>query len=301
MSGAAARLGLGTVQFGLAYGITNKEGQVPEPEVRAILELCEARGIDTLDTAHLYGTSEDAIGRNTPAAASFKIVTKTPKFAEVTSAAAAESLLRSAFAQSLQKLRQPQVYGLLFHDAEDLLGANGEALWEACESLRGEGLVTKIGLSVYSGEQIDQALQRFPISLIQVPYNPLDTRLVHGGQLARLAAAGVEVHARSLFLQGLLLQPVSQVPARFGPLVEAVAELDSFCRQAGMTRLAGVMALALSRPEISKFICGVTRTSELSQIVEAAQIAAKGLHGLTFDPPPIPPHLLNPATWTQTG
>lgn len=293
------RIGLGTAQFGLPYGITNAVGQVGSEDTGAILAVARESGIDTIDTANLYGTSEQVLGDADGAA--FRIVTKTPKFAGQ-SKGVASAALRDALEQSLLKLRRGQVDALLLHDPDDLLGPLGPALWKEMESLKREGLVGKIGVSVYDGGEIDAALQRYPIDLVQLPYSPLDPRLIDGGQLARLAERGVEVHARSLFLQGLLLQPPANIAPKFGALADAVAQLRAAGATAGLDPLETVLALAFKRPEIDRFICGVTSAQELRAIVRAAR-RVEGVESPVHlaTRAALDPRVLNPARWAELG
>ncbi|HEX8580028.1 MAG TPA: aldo/keto reductase [Allosphingosinicella sp.] len=304
MSGAAAaRLGLGTVQFGLAYGITNSDGRISDSEAAAILARCAEAGIDLLDTANLYGESESAIGRAAPSDAAFRIVTKTPKAAGARSADEAVAALQSAFAESLEKLRQPRVDALLLHDPADLLGPMGPALWSAMEALKRDGLVRAIGVSIYEGAEIDAALAAFPIDIVQLPWNPLDQRLERGGQLAALANAGVEVHARSLFLQGLLLQDAANISARFGPLRDAIAALHADFREVGLSPLEGILAHAFARPKISRFVVGVTSAAELDAILLAGEKAAgvKAPLNPSTSSGALDARYLNPARWSELG
>lgn len=299
---AAARLGLGTVQFGLDYGVTNKGGKIGDAEAAAILERCAQAGVETLDTAHLYGESETTIGRAAPAGAAFRIVTKTPKFARASSPDQAPAELRAAFAESLTKLRRPRVDALLLHDPADLLGPLGPAVWAAMEELKAQGLVRVIGVSVYEGAEIDAALDAYPLEIVQIPWNPLDPRLAEGGQLDRLRRAGVEVHVRSLFLQGLLLRDAPAIPSRFGPLRDAIAALHAEYAAAGLSPLEGILASAFGRPEIARFLVGVTSIAEFDAILLAGEKAAG------VEAPPIPTtssgldaRYLNPARWSELG
>lgn len=291
------RLGLGTVQFGLPYGITNSVGQVGESEAEAILRCASRLGIDALDTAHLYGGSEAALGRLSARLTGFQIVTKTPKFGECASAGKAVDLLLRAFAQSLDRLVRPCVYALLLHDADDLVGPHGAGLWAAMSHLRAQGLVRKIGVSVYEGAQIETALSLFNLDIVQLPINPLDRRLIEGGQLALLAERGVEVHARSLFLQGLLLAPPEATPAGLGPMRGAIAYLHQRFAAAGLTPLEGVFAWCKDLP-IDRFICGVTSVAELEGIAFAAENAHSLARGVDVaGAPSINSVYLNPARW----
>jgi len=297
---AAARIGLGTAQLGLDYGVTNSAGRASEAEARAILGVAAASGMDLIDTAHLYGDSEAVLGRCAPAPA-LRIVTKTPKFAGLAPAEAA-SALRAAFTRSLRLLGRDSVYGLLLHDPADLAGASGPALWEALTSLKEEGLVQKIGVSVYEGAEIDALLARYPLGLVQLPWNPLDHRLEEAGQLARLAEAGVEVHARSLFLQGLLLQEPGAIAPRFAPIRGSVETLRAASEAQGLTVLEGVLALSFARREIGRFICGVAAAGELRAIVNAAGKAQEAAHRVRLPAmAPLDPVYLNPARWSELG
>jgi aryl-alcohol dehydrogenase-like predicted oxidoreductase len=256
--------------------------------------------MDLLDTARLYGDSEAVIGR-CAAEAGLRIVTKTAKFAgRAPDEAAAQ--LRTDFADSLARLERPRVYGLLLHDPADLSGAAGEAVWAAMAALKEEGRVERIGVSVYEGSEIDRLLDRFPLDLVQLPWNPLDHRLEQGGQLARLAQAGVEVHARSLFLQGLLLQAPDEIAPRFGPVRGAVESLRAAAEAEGLTVLEGVLALAFGRREIDRFVCGVAAAGELRGIVEAAEKGRAAADRFRLPAmQPLDAVYLNPACWSELG
>ena len=295
---AARRLGLGTVQFGQDYGITNPRGQVREDEVASILNLAAEAGIDTIDTARSYGTSESVIGRCSPDDAMFRIVTKTPKFGGVADGDEAAAQLRAAFETSLEALGRKDVYGLLLHDVNDLFGPVARALWQAMEGLKSSGRAAKIGISIYDGAEIDRVLDEYPIDIIQVPFNALDDRLIKGGQLNRLASAGVEIHARSLFLQGLLLAPTEDIPARFAPIRSAVEQLDSVFAGQRLSRLEGLLALAFQQREIGRYIIGVTSSDELRAILAALEKAEQA-DPVEWMPPAIDPVFLNPARWDE--
>jgi aryl-alcohol dehydrogenase-like predicted oxidoreductase len=294
-----SRLAVGTAQFGLDYGITNQAGRVPEQQAREILEWATSEGIDTIDTAHSYGESEAVIGGALPDTPAVRIVTKTPHLSSASYSQEAREIVRASFTESLQRLRRQQVYALLVHNAEDLIGPFGDAVWAELQQLKSAGAVEKIGVSTYDGPQIDVALARYPVDVVQLPYNVLDQRLVEGGQLSACASANVEVHARSLFLQGLLLLQPQQIPDRFAAIRDAVDALDREFEQAGLSRLEGLIADALTRPEIGRLVCGVTSQRELEAISLAEHRASR------VEVVRIPrffnvdARLLNPARWDE--
>lgn len=272
-----SRLGLGTVQFGMPYGVANARGQVAAGDVARILALARRAGIATLDTAALYGESEAVLGASlagTGAADAFRIVTKTAKVGSARTEGDAVTTLAQTFSRSLRLLRQDQVYGLLAHDADDLLGPHGQAIWSELSRLKAAGMVRKVGASVYTGDQIDRLLDRYALDLVQLPINAVDRRLVAGGQLARLHARGVEIHARSVFLQGLLLAPPETISPHFGALRTRVMELRTAFAALGLTPLEGALASVMQRREVDCLVTGITSVGELSALVAAADKAA---------------------------
>lgn len=292
-------LGLGAVQFGLDYGISNQGGQTPEPEVRRILDLAAAGGVRVLDTAAAYGESEAVLGRCLPREAGFRVITKTAPLREARGTVDGPRLVREGFADSLQRLGLPRVSGLLAHHAADLLGPGGEAVWAALEDFRARGLAKKIGLSVYAGAEIDAALARFDIDLVQVPASVLDQRLVAGGQLARLAARGVEVHARSVFLQGLLLLDPAAAPAYFEPVRGRLAAWRDFLDSRGLSPAQGALAFARSLAGVGVVLAGVENAAQLeANIADFAAAASSGLDLAAFAPFALDDErFVNPGNW----
>ena len=142
------QLCLGTVQFGLSYGITNQAGQVPEEEVRRILDLAALSGISLLDTAQAYGTAEAVLGHCWPTGAPRRLISKLP-------AGAPQQSWQGSLITSLQRLKATQLDGFLLHRASDLLAPNGEALLNWLQSLRDLGLVDRIGVSIYNSSELD--------------------------------------------------------------------------------------------------------------------------------------------------
>ena len=293
-----SRLALGTAQFGSDYGITNRSGQVDADQAGRILSLAQECGIDCIDTARFYGDSEAVIGEHRELASDFRIVTKTRTFEGIGDARGA---LLVSFAASLQALRRDRISGLLIHDAHDLLGPLGPELWSTLETLKASGQVEKIGVSVYGGEQIDAVLSRFPIDIVQLPFNALDRRLANEGQLEALSRAGVEVHARSIFLQGLLLAPAEDLPAQFVSLRPALQQLDESFARKGLTRIEGLLACGFARKEIARIVIGVTSAEELRSIGEAAARAASAGPMDEAELPQIDARFLDPSRWAKLG
>lgn len=288
------KIGLGMAQFGFDYGVSNRNGKTPASEVERILAVAEANGIHVIDTAAGYGESEAVLGRTLPAEHRLKIVTKAPGFAgrAITNAEADE--LESAFRTSLARLGSSSLYGLLVHRADDLLGGGGQ-LMARMKSLQSAGLVEKIGASVYSAAQIDNLLAYCDIDLIQLPINMLDQRLLHSGHLAKLKKKGIEIHARSVFLQGLLLMLPDELPAFFEPIRGHLSECRAMILKQGVSPLAAALAFVQALEEVDVVICGVNDHRQLESLCKAAGAESRiddydrfALDDETF---------LNPANW----
>lgn len=282
------KLALGTVQFGLDYGISNRSGRTPADEVARILTLAADSGIDMLDTARAYGEAEQVLGQLPGRLATrFRIVSKTRP-------GAAGADIRLSVQESLAALGIPTLDALLFHRASDLAGDAGARNWAMAESLRREGLVSRIGVSAYTGDELRDIVARFPLAVVQVPVNLFDQRLLHDGTLADLKSRGVEIHVRSAFLQGLLLMSPADVPAPLAAIRARLQALDTRCRDAGMSRLQACLGFLLARPEIDRVVLGVNSVAHLREILAAtATPGGIAVDDLAVDDPDI----IDPSRW----
>ncbi len=280
------RLALGTVQFGLAYGVSNQAGKVSESELTAILSLARQLGIDTLDTAQAYGEAEQRLGAQQTA--DFSLVNK---LAPGVQAAEVKPLING----SLQQLGRTRLDGLLLHRSQDATPELFSALLEQQQ----QGKVGKLGVSVYSPEELEQWLALgYPLQLVQLPANLLDQRFLRSGWLDRLQALGCEIHVRSLFLQGLLLMAPAQRPKQFQTFSQALARLDNW--RPHLAPLNKALSLITALPQVSRFVVGVCHAHELAAIAAAYQ----HLHSLC-DPElaslaSLEPQLINPGLWSPS-
>jgi len=266
MHSGLTKIGLGSVQFGFDYGISNLEGKVPGEQVKRILDAAAESGVRVIDTASLYGDSESILGRFLREGHAFNIVTKTPQYNKPQLTREDAKLLERTFQESLVKLRQPSLYGLLVHNADDLLAENGIFLWESMTDIKSKGMVKHIGVSVYSARQIDAILEKFPIDLIQLPINVLDQRLIRSGHLKKLKHKGVEIHARSVFLQGLLLMDPAKLHDYFGSVREHLKYYHQWIGSKGLSPVKSALAFILNLEEIDTIIVGVADTMQLEEI-----------------------------------
>lgn len=286
------KLALGTVQFGLNYGVANTAGRVSTVMADAILRRAQLSGMDTLDTAIAYGDSESVLG--SLSVQGWKVVSKLPAVPE--SCPNVAQWVRTQTQESLQRLGLQSMYGLLIHRPDQLLGGFGSDLYGALQTLKAEGLVSKVGISVYGPAELNDLWPKYQVDMVQAPLNIIDRNLVISGWASRLKDADVEVHTRSAFLQGLLLMPADKRPVRFNRWVNIWQEWDRWLLATGLTPVQACLRYANSLDEIDRVVVGVDSVVQLNEILEAA-------NGVLDTLPAFKPlqddRLINPASWNQ--
>ena len=248
------------------YGRFNREGVPSIESTRKILNRANKFGLSVIDTAFQYGESESIIGLCHDEISNLKVITKTPIFSDEVIPYSGALLLRNAFDKSLHSLQLSTVHGLLIHHAPNLLAPAGEMLYEEMLKIKREGLVRYIGVSAYSGDIIEQIQDKFPLDIVQLPINMLDRRLLTSGTLSRLVASGIQIHARSAFLQGLLLTDPMKLTSQFDAVKETLIAFHSHCRKSGVKPAHAALHYLLRIPEISKIIIGVESVSQFDDI-----------------------------------
>lgn len=286
------KLALGTVQFGLNYGVANTVGRVSNDMADAILRRAHLTGMDTLDTAIAYGDSESVLGGL--GVQGWKVVSKLPAVPEGCSDVT--QWVRTQIQESLQRLGLQSVYGLLLHRPGQLLEGFGSELYAALQTLKAEGLVSKVGMSVYGPAELDDLWPKYQADLVQAPLSILDRNLVDSGWASRLKDADVEIHTRSAFLQGLLLMPADKRPVRFNRWINIWQEWDRWLLATGLTPVQACLRYANSLDEIDRVVVGVDSVMQLNEILAAANGVLDTLPAFN---PLQDDRLINPASWSQ--
>jgi aryl-alcohol dehydrogenase-like predicted oxidoreductase len=260
-----SRLAIGTVQFGLPYGVANQVGQVSRAEAKAMLQVALDNGIDTLDTAIAYGDSEACLGK--VGTSGFKLITKLPALPD--SSVDINTWVQQEVSASLLRMGVTKVYGLLLHRSEQLLGSRGVLLYKALESLKNDGLVQKIGISIYSPNELVLLTPQYHFDLVQAPFSLVDRRLYNTSWMQRLKDADVEIHTRSVFLQGLLLMSHADMPIKFAPWADLWQTWNRWLADHDCSAVEACLAFPLSFPEIDRVVVGADSVGHLKQIIDA--------------------------------
>lgn len=286
------KLALGTVQFGLNYGVANTSGQVSSEVASDILQHAHQSGIDTLDTAIAYGESESVLGHI--GVQPWKVVTKLPAVPDVCTDVT--QWVQAQVQGSLGRIGIDSLHGLLLHRPGQLLEDIGAELFAALQSLKADGLVAKVGISVYGPAELDALSGRYTFDLVQAPLNILDRSLVDSGWAQRLKKDGIEVHTRSAFLQGLLLMPKEKRHAKFDRWKDIWSEWDQWLAETGLSPLQACLRYANKLDCTDRVVVGVDNVAQLEEIIAAAEGVLPSLPQfkvLQDD------RLVNPATWNQ--
>lgn len=255
------KIALGTAQFGLDYGINNKRGKIPPMEVSDILNTARKYNIDTIDTAYGYGESEEVIGKCMNFSPSrWKIISKLPL--------CNDDEVTSIVLQSLKRLNAFILYGYLIHSFDSY--KNNRKVWLALEKQKNEGRIEKIGFSLYRPCELELLLEdNLKIDIIQIPFSIFDQRFVP--YLSELKNSGIEIYARSIFLQGLVFKKPSELNNTFEGIKSKIEQLNILSAKYNVSIASLCINFVLNNDFFNKVIVGVDSVEQFHEIIEAAR------------------------------
>ena len=250
------KISLGTAQWGSKYGVSNLIGKTNSSEVYKMLSYASSLGINSLDTASLYGDAEFTLGKYKNIN-QFKIITKTTKISKSFVTKTDVLDLINNFNNSLKKMNVGSIYGLLIHSTNDVLVEGSDYLIEALKKLKDQNKVNRIGISVYDPDDLAIICDRLNPDIVQLPINVLDQRFINNGSLDFLKRKGIEVQARSIFLQGLLFYDRKKFPIFFKKWEKILEKWKISCHQQGFTFMEAALSFVINIKEIDRFIIGL--------------------------------------------
>ena len=279
------KVALGTVQFGINYGIGNSTGKTPEHEVSKILDLAYQNGISLLDTAQAYGSSEKILGKYHQNR--FKTITKLNS--NLINKQSTDSLIE----ESLKKLQVESIYGVLFHSILNL--TNDQKIYEVLLNFKSKNVVEKLGISATTIDEIEIYIEKFGLpDILQIPYNIVDRRFKN--ILIDLHNQGVEIHSRSTFLQGLFFTETSKLSSHFNQIKPFIDKLQNHFRK--KEKLARFLLLTvLENNFIDKVIIGVNNSAQLLSNLSDIKLKTDFLDKYTI--PELSDNILNPSLWPK--
>ena len=285
-----SHFGLGTAQFGAIYGINNQGKIVSDMDLNRILCLARDLGIRTLDTAVAYGQAEERLGQHN--VSSFDVVTKIT--APKTYKGAAQFNPENIVHASLDRLGIAQLDAVLVHNAEQIPLDVLPMVMSKLDLLVDKGICRKAGLSLYGPEKLSALLPEYAPGLVQLPFNIFDQRLTDGNLPELCQIYDVEIHVRSIFLQGLLLMEKESVPDYFQPWEAQFAAWRDNLGSRGLTAVEGVMGFVnMHKNIVSRFIIGAETPEQFEMIIAAAEQAPAHAENLRCDDR----GLIDPTRW----
>ena len=280
------KIALGTAQWGANYGISNKNGVPTDNELDKIISLACASGIDLLDTASVYGNAEQRLGNFTNK--EFNIITKVGNINS-------ENTIKQQLSKSLKNLKEESIYGCLFHNINELITT--PLLWAELVSEKKAGNIKKIGCSLYYPYEIEFLLKNsFIPDIVQLPYSILDQKF--STHFKKLKNKGVEIHVRSIFLQGIYFMKPNTIPKKLRALKGAIDKIQKICKKHSISILDLCIQFILRNPIIDSLIIGVESKNQLQEIISAISSEVKEEVFLQINMVQLKEKkMLNPSNW----
>jgi aryl-alcohol dehydrogenase-like predicted oxidoreductase len=256
------KLVIGSAQIGMNYGLYNKE-KITQKEFKKIEKLVLRSGINFIDTASSYGKSENIIGnsklRNLNIITKIKLPTK--KNINI------QKWVSKEVSKSLEKLKIKKIYGLLIHDYKDLLGESGKSYLYSLQELKRKKIIKKIGISIYDSKEIKKIWKFWKPDLIQVPLNLFDNRILNSGWINILKKFKIQIYARSVFLQGLLINDYSlfNFNKKCRPLLD---DFKDWCYKKKISQLKACIHFVKQYKKIDYLVVGFNSYFHLKEIID---------------------------------
>ena len=285
------KLVIGTVQFGMDYGISNAKGVTTFNEALSILDTAKSYGINTLDTAIIYGRSEEVLGKLD--VKQFRVISKVPTVTDDISNVSVwfEKQIRL----SLKRMNINRLHALLLHNPSQLMSSRGSDIYKALLDLKNKGLVKKIGVSIYVPEELDKIANRFHFDIVQSPFNIFDRRIIESGWAKKLSDNNIELHARSIFLQGLLLMNKEDRPKKFDKWSQAWSAWDNWLEKRSVSAIEACVSFATQQTFIKKVIIGFENLKQFNQVIKSNNDSLKEYPIF----PALDETLVNPSKWKE--
>lgn len=286
------KLILGTVQFGLKYGINNSNGILEDDELVEVLKLASVNEINFLDTAAVYGNSENRIGKlEKSLLQKFNLITKTPTAVNC-------STIEKEFENSLTRLGKSKIYGYLIHHFKDYL--NEKKIFANIEKLKAENKINKIGFSLYHPKELEMIIDdRISFDIVQIPFNLADRRFEK--YFESLKKINVEIHTRSVFLQGLFFCNLKKISGKLAPFIPWIEKLQNLCNENKILVEDLALNFELQNKFIDKIVIGIDNQMQLKKNIDfcSSKISQAIIEDILKDLEKIkiPNELLLPINW----
>jgi len=259
------KIALGTANFGQKYGLNGKNIN-SNKKIEKILKFSNNSAIKLIDTSDNYGSSEVLLGRNN--LKNFKIITKLKISDNEKKSDDLENIVFKKIEESLFKLKIKKLYAILLHSSNDLKGNKKQKLVKTLKKLKKKNLVSKIGVSIYDPKELDFIWSFWKPDIVQCPFNIVDKRIYESGWLNRLKKNKIEIHVRSIFLQGLLLKNEKSIPKKFKKWEKIFKKLNNYCDDENISKIQVCINFIKSFKKISYVVIGFENTLQIKKVIK---------------------------------
>ena len=251
---------IGTANFGMKYGLDNKD--INPREIKKILGYCKKKGIKTLDTAPGYGNALENLRKNE--IVNWDIISKIPSIPKNTKDIS--SYIYNIFFSTLKKINVSKIHTILIHDEKDILNVTrGKKIVKILNNLKKEKLVKRVGCSIYDSFKVSRVIKNYNFDVLQCPYNIFDKRLVDSGLFRLLKLRNINIHLRSIFLQGLLLRNKNNIPIQFKNNYK-ITNYYKWIKKNNFSNIK-ICLSELDKIDYEKIIIGVNNINQLKEII----------------------------------
>lgn len=259
---------LGTVQFGMDYGIRGQKQPSVEQAVQ-MLDYATQNGINNIDTANAYGTAEDVVGEflkkeTMPREELFIISKFRPNLLDEANEDQYYDIMKANLENTLSRLHTDYLDSYLLHSARYVWD---DAIIDTLNRMKKEGYVKHVGVSVYETDEAKKCIERPNVDFMQLPYSIFDQRMKTDDvfELAKKAEYPTQIHSRSAFIQGLILMKEDEVPTFLEKAKPIVRKIDELCQQYEISRIELAMSYVKRQNSISHLVFGVDNIEQLKE------------------------------------
>lgn len=261
---------IGTANFQKKYGFFNKS-QVNYNELRRIVSSIKRKKIKGIDTAISYKNVDDLLGNIK--ISNLKIYSKIPKLPE--NCKNVENWVENQVKKSKNKLKIKTFEGFYLHNPSDLLSKKGVKLFKTLKRLKKDGIVNKIGISIYEFSTFEKINKDFKMDMIQIPFNIFDRR-INLKKIAKIVKKeNIEIHVRSIFLQGILLKEKNEISTYFNKWDNVLSRWNKWCFKNKLSKLQTCINFVFNNKIADKIIIGIRSTKEFREIIKCVEKKSK--------------------------
>jgi len=264
------KLILGSAQFGEKYGVNNSYASLSKRESFKILKFAKSSGINTIDLAEKYKSYKNIfnIYKLNRWKVSLKVSYDQVKHIN-------EEKFNYYFFQNLQYLNKQKIEYLIIHNPSILKKNKGRLFFNNLKKLKKKKLIEKIGVSVYDPGEFLKILKNFTIDVVQLPLSIFDQRFCSSGLIKKINAKKIEVHARSIFLQGLLISNKKNLKKKYFKNNVLLNQWFGYIKNNKKDAIFECLKFVIKKRFVKKIVFGVNKLDHLKKIIKKLNLNYK--------------------------